>query len=87
MDERDKRMNDMYIMIQGLAKGQEELTAGQKEIKMALSGSPLGAKGVNERLEDVETKVTSLKAYFWKSQGVLYLLVPILLYVIQKYLL
>jgi len=79
MERKEASINEIIDMLTGIKND-------VNEVKMVLGGSPLGVKGMNERLNDVEQKVNSLKMSYWKAQGVLFFLVPLLFYVIQKYL-
>lgn len=80
MESKDDTINEIVEMLTDIKKD-------VAEVKMVLGGSPLGIKGMNERLNDVEQKVSALKMSYWKAQGVLFFLVPLLFYIIQKYLL
>ncbi len=57
------------------------------EIKFVLEGSQLGVTGLSKRVSELEKRVMEIKVFYWKAVGVASVMFPILIYVVQKYLL
>ena len=57
------------------------------EIKCVLEGSQLGVTGLSKRVSELEKRVMEIKVFYWKAVGVASVMFPILIYVVQKYLL
>ncbi len=57
------------------------------EIKFVLEGSQLGVTGLSKRVSELEKRVMEIKVFYWKAVGVASVMFPILVYVVQKYLL
>jgi hypothetical protein len=52
-----------------------------------LEGSQLGVTGLSKRVSELEKRVMEIKVFYWKAVGVASVMFPILIYVVQKYLL
>nr|WP_320058770.1 hypothetical protein [uncultured Bacteroides sp.] len=69
-----------------LAEGMNDLRKDLSEVKLVLEGSPLGAQGMAKRFSELERKVTRIEVLSWKAIGIASVVLPILMYLIQKYL-
>jgi hypothetical protein len=82
MDEKD-----LLKKLDGLTDTIQELKKDISEIKLVFEGSSMGATGMATRVSELEKKVMDLKVFYWKAVGVISISFPILIYLIQKYLL
>lgn len=82
MEERD-----LLKKIEGLSENIQDLKKDINEVRLALEGSSTGATGMATRVADLEKKVMELKVFYWKAVGIGSVLLPFLIYIIQKYLL